>query len=330
MLRAIIAIFSSAALVQFCAASEIVGLINRGDIDEARRQLEQSSSVSHRDGTLLYARALLESDGQRSLQFLEAAEKSGVSAEYEEDIADLKILFNFANGDYRSVIAMSESYFKRWENGRYRPEILRMAAIAYEHEGKSERVTRLQNQLSKENPEDESGQIGKLDRANELYHAKKYGEALKIYQKLADSKHDAISAPAIFMTAHCALEENHVDDAIFRYNLLKEAYPDAVGLDDLMDDLSRLEKKSEDLQAEKITGTSYAIQAGVFSDKNNAKNLVKRLKQYGEPVELGEKTISGKDYYVVYVGKFQSAEKAMAFKARLEISEKEAFQVVAR
>lgn len=330
MFRVIIAIFSAAVLVQFCAASEIIDLINRGDIEEARRQIEQSSTASHRDGTILYARALLESDGQKSLQLLEAAEKSGISAEYIEDVAHLKILFNFANGDYGNVAAMAESYFRKWENGRYRPEILRMAAIAYEHEEKSERITRLRSQLAKENPDAEIGQTGKLDHANELYGAKKYDEALKIYQKLADSKHDAISAPAIFMTARCALKENHVDDAIFRYNLLKEAYPDAVGLDDLMDDLSHLEKKSDDLKAEKITGTSYAIQAGVFSDKDNARNLVKRLKQYGEPVELGEKSISGKDYYVVYVGKFQSTEKAMAFKARLEVSEKEAFQVVAR
>jgi len=112
MLRAIIAIFSSAALVQFCAASEIVGLINRGDIDEARRQLEQSSSVSHRDGTLLYARALLESDGQRSLQFLEAAEKSGVSAEYEEDIADLPMV------DEETDKRIGQS-LKDFEEGRY-------------------------------------------------------------------------------------------------------------------------------------------------------------------------------------------------------------------
>ncbi len=193
-----------------------------------------------------------------------------------------------------------------------------------------ERTTKLRSQLAKENPDTEFGQVGKLDQADELYSSKKFGEATKIYQKLVSSKHDNISAPATFMMARCALRENRVDDAIFRYNLLKEGYPNAVGLDDLMDDVSRIEKKSDDSRAEKITGTSYSIQAGVFSDKDNAKNLAGRLKQYGEPTELDRKMISGKEYYVVYVGKFQSMEKAMAFKARLEASEKEAFQVVAR
>lgn len=79
-----------------------------------------------------------------------------------------------------------------------------------------------------------------------------------------------------------------------------------------------------------MTGTVYSVQVGVFSVKDNAKKLAGRLKQYGEPTEISDRVISGKKYYVVYVGRFLSSEEAMVFKARLELSENEAFQVVAR
>ena len=87
---------------------------------------------------------------------------------------------------------------------------------------------------------------------------------------------------------------------------------------------------SNDQVAERITGTTYSVQVGVFSVGDNARNFAGRLKKYGEPVEINEKMISGKKYYVVYAGRFLSSEKAMAFKTRLESSEKEAFQVIAR
>ncbi len=132
MLRIIVLIFFALATAPFCAATEIVDMINRGDIDEALRQMEKSSSATHRDGTLLFARALLESDGNKSLQYLETAEKSGVDPEYQEEIVHLKILFQFTNGNYDDVVSLAESYLKKWENGHYRAEVLRMAAIAYE------------------------------------------------------------------------------------------------------------------------------------------------------------------------------------------------------
>ena len=54
------------------------------------------------------------------------------------------------------------------------------------------------------------------------------------------------------------------------------------------------------------------------------------MKKYGKRVEIKEKKISEKNYFVVYVGRFKSTDDAIAFKTILEKSENEAFQVVAR
>ena len=53
------------------------------------------------------------------------------------------------------------------------------------------------------------------------------------------------------------------------------------------------------------------------------------LREFGEH-ELIETKAAPNKPYVVYVGRYQSSEQAMALKSRLELSEKEAFQVVVR
>ena len=64
--------------------------------------------------------------------------------------------------------------------------------------------------------------------------------------------------------------------------------------------------------------------------RDNARDMKKRMEKYDQQIEIKDKTISNKSYYVVYVGKFTSSDEAIAFKTRLESQENEAFQVVAR
>ncbi|MCP4705546.1 MAG: SPOR domain-containing protein, partial [candidate division Zixibacteria bacterium] len=78
------------------------------------------------------------------------------------------------------------------------------------------------------------------------------------------------------------------------------------------------------------TGTFYSVQVGVFSIRDNAKALSRSLKKYGKRIDVKEKEISDKNYYVVYVGRFKSTDEAIAFKAILEKSENQAYQVIAR
>jgi TolA-binding protein len=312
------------------AADDVVDLIRKGEIDEARRLLESSSSASRRDGDILFARALIESDGRKAYQLLETAENSAVNPKYKEEIVFLKTNYFLLLKDYKAAALAAAEYLENWENGKYRPTAMRLAAIAYKNAGQSEKADRFIARMLKENSETGIGAVGWLDQGNALYEAQKYGEAAKIFNNLSKSKEDAIAAPALYMNVRCAIKRGKLDDAIFQFNMFKEEYPNAIGIDDLMDDLTSNEKASDDSRAEKITGTTYAVQAGVFSNKDNAKTLARRLKQYGEAVDIADKVISGKKYYVVYAGRFVSIEKAMAFKARLELSEKETFQVIAR
>jgi tetratricopeptide (TPR) repeat protein len=310
-------------------SKSIIELIDEGKLEEARQEIGRLTTAAHRDGNLLYFQALLEPNGDTSYQFLEAAVRAGLDPEYLEDNTFLMARYFLAKGDFDKLMSTATAYLQRWENGKYRPQILRLAARAKVGLNQEERSQKYIASLIKENSGHLYGALGKVDDALRLYREKKYIEAQNICRRLANSSHDEAVVPALYMLSYYSIEQKRIDDAILYYNLLREGYPDAIGLDDLVDKFTRIERKS-DPSAEDIAGMVYSVQTGVFAEKDNAERMADRMKEYGEKVEIKEKTISGKDYYVVYVGRFKTTQQALALKTRLEASANEAYQVVAR
>ena len=152
-----------------------------------------------------------------------------------------------------------------------------------------------------------------------------------ILRSLSREKSGEAVPLALYLLGVDAIERKRPDDAVFFYNLLREAYPSAVGLDDLVEQLGGLsDQVSTDGRAEAITGTYYSIQVGVFSSRGNARRQADKFKAYDHKIDIKPKTISGKKYRVVYVGRFDSYEAARQFKSQLETTHGEAYQVVAR
>ncbi len=325
-------IFFMTALLLYsgAAASEkALKMIETGDLEQARREVGQLATAATRDGSVLYCQALLESDGYASAKFLDAAFKAGMAPQWLEDNVRRKVLYYLADKDYTNLASSALGYLQHWENGQYRPMMLRLYALAADKIGQKAAADRHLELLIRENENRAWGDIGRLDKARRQYEAKEYSGAQNICRSLTKSKHDVAVAPAMYLLSYYSFRQKRIDDAILYYNLLKESYPDAVGLDDLVSGFSDL-KVSGGSDAEKITGTFYSIQVGVYSIRDNARDTKKRMEKYGQAVDILEKTISGKKYYVVYVGKFGSSDEAIAFRARLETQENEAFQVIAR
>lgn len=304
-------------------------MIEQGDLTGARQEIGRLATAATRDGSILYCQALLETDGYASAKFLDAAFKAGVTSEWLEDNVRLKVLYYLADKDYTNLASAALGYLQHWENGRYRPTMLRLYALATDEIGKKDAADRHLDLLTRENENRVEGDIGRLEKARRLYDAEEYAAAQKICRALIKSKNDEAVAPALYLLSSYSFRQKKIDDAILYYNILKESYPEAVGLDDLVSGFSDM-KLSGGGDAEKITGTFYSVQVGVYSVRDNAREMKKRMEKYGQPLDIQEKTITNKKYYVVYVGKFNSSDDAIAFKARLETQENEAFQVVAR
>ncbi len=312
------------------AAEDLMKMIGEGRLDEARRNIAGQSSAARRDGTLLYAQALLESDGFYSMKFLQAASEAALPPALVQEEFYLSTIYFLAAGRYGELADSAEVYLRRWENGKYRGVMLRMAALARSKVNQQDKSDRWYSLITKEDPNGLYGGLARLDKFRLLYQQKKYEEARKAGRKLSGLKFEEVVVPALYLGSSTALEQNRIDDAIFDYNLLKEQYSGAIGMEDLEDRFSNIRETDDDQRAEKITGTIYSVQVGVFGVRTNAETMVTRMKSYGQSVETKEKTISGKKYFVVYVGRFTSSEKALILKARLEKAEKESFQVVAR
>ncbi|MBN2227802.1 MAG: SPOR domain-containing protein [candidate division Zixibacteria bacterium] len=316
--------------VSIAVSGEIYDLIRDGNLVEAREKIDATATASRRNGTLLYYQALIESDGAQSLEYLETAFKTGMAPEYLEDNIYRMALYYLAAKDFDRLESTAQAYLQYWENGRHRSEILRLYAIACEQNRETDRADRHRERLLKECEGSRMEYLAQLDQAVRHYRNREYIKAQNVCRRLADTQYDEVVVPALYMLSFYAMEQKRVDDAILYYNLLREGYPNAVGVDDLIELFSGMQRIESTIDADRITGTTYTVQAGVFSVKDNAKRLGERLERHGQPVEIATKIISDTRYYVVYVGKFNSSDEAMAFKSRLESLENEAYQVVAR
>ena len=150
-------------------------------------------------------------------------------------------------------------------------------------------------------------------------------------RKLSREKTGPGGAQALYLLALDAIDQGRTDDAVLYYNLLREGFPSAVGLDALVERMTSLSTlDAHDNTAEKLTGTFYSIQVGVFKIEANSRKQKSLFEDYGKQVDTKFKIISNIKYYVVYVGHFSDYELAVQFKRKLEADHNEVVQVVAR
>jgi len=147
-------------------------------------------------------------------------------------------------------------------------------------------------------------------------------EAVVIYQKIVDdyprSKYADAALYRIF-SYYYAL--GLYDTSREKLKQLKEDYPESPYIDIANQNLSTLEKSGVEEKKtveKKPTSTSeedykFTIQAGAFTNLENANNLVDEFKNAGIYSQIGEKTVGGATFHVVYAGKFVKREDAENF-----------------
>jgi hypothetical protein len=314
------------------ANDRIYDLIERGKLDEARRELSQVSTAALRNGTNLFYQALLEPDGDKSAQLMEIALNSSVSSEYRELIFLRLAQYYYFSGRFEKLERLIVDYRVSFESGQYRAEILRYSSLVDEHRRAWESALRQVDRYLIEYSSGEAEQWGHIDKARVLLANSKEIGAQNLLRRLSKKDSGPGVPQALYLLTRDAVLERRADDAVFYYNLLREAYPAAVGLDALVADLAEMSeaRKNTGSEAEKLTGTFYSVQVGVFSEEDNAREMAKLFEKYGYPVDVRDKSISNIKYRVVYVGRFSTYAEAAATKTKLEVEHNEVFPVVAR
>ncbi len=312
-------------------SDNIYSLIRKGKLREAADSLSGTTTASSRDGNKLFYSSLLEQDADKSARLMETALSVSVSAVYRQEIYYRLAQYHLLRGDYTRLNQLVTEYLTFWEAGKYRPEMLRYSMLLDEADGAYDTAIRKSDRYLLEFDSGADEQWGLVDKTRIM---KRYGKSVgahSLLRRLSREKSGPGVPQALYLLAVEAIRNQKTDDAVFYYNLLREEYPTAVGLDALLAKIGALPASIDpDNRAEKLTGTYYAVQVGVFSVKGNAKRQANVFKKYDRPVDIKDKKISNAKYHVVYVGRFTSYEEASKFKTMLETNHKEVYQVVAR
>lgn len=310
---------------------DIYSLIVGGELEQAREELSKLSTAQKRDGNYLFYLSLIEPNAEKAVELMEAAQHAGVAAIYRDDINNRMTQYYLLNKDYKKAGPIVIDYLTQFETGRFRPDFFRYSVFIDEKDNRYESAIRqIDRYLLHYSSKDEE-QLGLVDKARLMMSFDKMIAARDILKKLAREKSGVGVPLALYLLNFDAAKRNSADDAVFYYNLFREAFPSAVGLDAILDRISGLGSNSQrEKTADARTGTFYSVQVGVFASEENAKKLAKEFERYGQKVDIRFKTISDRTYHVVYVGRFNSYEDAAAFEKTLESDHNDVYQVVAR
>jgi len=312
-------------------ASDIYSLIVGGDLKGAADSLSSVSSAMTRDGNLLFYAGLLATDGDKSIKLMQAALQAAVSTLHQEQIHYRLAQYYWLNRDLKNLGRIVTEYLTRWEFGQYRGEMIRYSVLVDDLSADYESALRQADRYSLAYSDGAAAQWGQVDKARVmLHHGKRIG-ADRVLRELARKKSGVGVAPALYLLALTAIAEGNTDNAVFYYSLLRESFPAAVGVDALLDRMAGLSAGATgDHSAETITGTYYSVQLGVFSVKENAQKMVSAFKKYDHQLDLLKKSVSDKDYHVVYIGRFPDYSSAARFKEKLEAEQNAVYLIVVR
>ncbi len=305
---------------------KIYNAYSRGDIESARESLRSLPQVSTRDGNHLFMSALLEKDAVSIKDKINASLKSNIDGKYIEEAYFRLLQLAEASGDTTTVTSTGKTFLETWESSTFREQVIAMLAAHTKSESSTQ--NRYLGLLIDEASADYYGQFARMIKADIAFSKGRLESATKYCRRINNAVDDNLTAASLVMLSKIGLKRNNAERALFNYNILHEQYRYAIGEEELLDALRQIsDSQSGQESTEVFEGISYSVQVGVFSEKENAERMDKRIEGYGYKTRIKRRQISGKSYYVVLSGKFKTMKEAQKAKARLELGEDQIFKV---
>ena len=116
-----------------------------------------------------------------------------------------------------------------------------------------------------------------------------------------------------YLYCQCLLAQGHVDSArvflkTFVKNVPHSPYVDYAVLD--LEELYSYDNKLPIVNYNAENSGKYSIQVGVFSDRKNAQKFLSRLSERKIPTEIVRKKVGRRELWAVWIGKFETKDKA--------------------
>lgn len=319
-----------------------------GDIDDIHQLIEHGRwrAASDRlsdmgdirsNGSLLFLQGLLERSADRAAHFFETALERGVAVKYQEEIYFRLTQYYLQKNNLSKVSDLTTEYRTRWEKGKYRAAMARMRILSQELTGDRSTAFDLTERYLKSFSKGDAAQWGQVDRARVLLGERGDNNGIEQFEELAAGRSDIAVPQALFLLGIYYSERADLEAAARYYDLLREEYPNAVGLDLLarnLGDHARLSATKRTVESdEKQPATHvayYSIQVGAFSTERIAKEQVERLRRERLAADIDKRQIDGRTLWVVYLGRYQDEREAGKVKEKLEKRYGESYEVVPR
>lgn len=157
-----------------------------------------------------------------------------------------------------------------------------------------------------------------LSLADTKYASGDFEQAISLYQQLLQpSLEKDIFALALLGLSEASKKLKRRDDANRYYHLYRDRYESGIHPVALERDILKTEMAGSD-QQDKISGTKYYIQIGVFSRKANAQDISLLYKKSGYQTLIENFVKERQEFHRVLVGGYNSKQKAEFIKKRLE------------
>jgi hypothetical protein len=315
---------------------DIHQLIEHGRWRAASDRLSEMGDIRS-NGSLLFLQGLLERSADRAAHFFETALERGVAVKYQEEIYFRLTQYYLQKNSLSKVSDLTTDYRTRWEKGKYRTEMARMRILAQELTGDRSTAFDLTERYLKSFTKGDGSQWGKVDKARILLGERGDNNGIEQFAELAAGRSDIAVPQALFLLGMYYSERGDIDAAARFYDLLREEYPNAIGLDLLARNLgdharlSATKRMAESNETQPAAHAGYySIQVGAFSTERIAKDQVERLRRERLNADIENRQVDGRALWVVYLGRYQDEREAGKVKEKLEKRYGESYEVVPR
>lgn len=155
------------------------------------------------------------------------------------------------------------------------------------------------------------------------YFIADYGQARRYFSRLIlHYPQSELRDDAQYLYCQCIMAAGKTDSAklflkAFVQNVKRSPYVDAAILD--LESLGGLSQQTLAPSTKEKKSPVYTIQVASYRNQADAQTAIHKLARVFPNVSLGERTLGNTTYYLIFVGKFESKDKAAAY-AKLYIA----------
>lgn len=324
VIPALVLLYSSAYSQKL---NDAIKYFNQGDFKDAQEELKAYLESNPSDYEALYYAGKLESNSEKSAEYFKKIWESSTKIKKEEAGLELCLYYQSA-GFNDSALTLSSKFKKIFPKSPLLPQMLWLESKSLLASGRMEQTLKGFRNIVELYPSSSWAAWAQLGTAEIYFSQGSFNRSIKEYTKVIDKYAGTEAFPlALAGMSHAFEASGEKDKAILYMNLYKERFPGGIEMESQIQTEEIIPRKDPGT-AEKLTGTKYSVQIGVFANQENADKVMQKLKSRGYDPEQSYKTIQNKKYFVIQVGVFDSMSEAQKLREKLEREEGEVYRIV--